>query len=468
LKIEKAIESSELLLVEGGKKRGKLTFALFSSCMLTDEESEIVLFSPFPKALMRKRLDIISDFADDELSGCIERMQLLCLKENYRELKALYGFEFIIDDIERAIERVSANVVIFHRLDAMFELQESSDAEWFIESIVALKRKKGFKLFITAGSSGGEHSYLHEMLENYMDMQLLILRDEYGRKVEVTSSIYPVREADYYLKKTEHGLELSILSDKMNYMGVQKSASSQKEFSGKKRKDILLISDDSRFVSLNRYLLQRDRFRFHAANTPISVTSAIMKGPELIILDSADENEAAEVDAIIKKYAFESRLICVVEREYIRSTDKLDAMNNGCYDIFRKNTLIEEYVMGLERALDIKFYSPLIGKLPRYRECTGGRDELCTLLTELFDKGVYFTLMEAISSIDMDKLKSRIRDRDIICSIDGSLFIVFVNSRRETVEKIVENKFTDGGSFEVLEILDVLDKERIMNRLCEK
>jgi hypothetical protein len=124
--------------------------------------------------------------------------------------------------------------------------------------------------------------------------------------------------------------------------------------------------------------------------------------------------------------------------------------------------------MGLERALDIKFYSPLIGKLPRYRECTGGRDELCTLLTELFDKGVYFTLMEAISSIDMDKLKSRIRDRDIICSIDGSLFIVFVNSRRETVEKIVENKFADGGSFEVLEILDVLDKERIMNRLCEK
>jgi hypothetical protein len=466
--LEEAIENSEFLLVEGDKKQGKLTFVLFFSCMSGNENSSVLLFSPFPKSLMKKRLSIISEFSDDDFFECMQRMRLLCLKENYRELKALYGLEFIIDDIERAIDSISAKVVIFHRLDTMFEVQESSDAEWFIESIVALKHRKDFKLFITTHSGGGEYSYLHEMLENHMDMQLLVSRNEYGRKIEITSSIYPIRESEYYLEKTDHGFELSTYTGKINHDEVQKVVSSQKDIFPKKQKNILLISDDSRFISLNRYLLQRDNLLFHAANTPIAVTGAIMKGPDLIILDSANENEVTEIDGIISEYGLESRLICILDREYIRSTDKLDAMNNGCYDIFRKNALIEEYIMGLERALDIKFYSPLIGKLPRYRECTGSRDELCTLLTDLFDKGVYFTLIEAISSIDMDKLKSRIRDRDIICSIDGSLFIVFINSRKETAEKIIKNKFIDGGNFEVLEVLDIMEKERIMNRLCEE
>jgi len=149
LKIEKAIKHSDLILIEGGKKQGKLTFSLFTSCIILGESSEILLISPQAKSLMNKRLDIISKFADKKLSNCIENLKLLCLKENYRELKAIYGFEFIMDDIERMVDKNRSNIVILHRLDAMFEVQESSDAEWFIENIVAIQRKKNFKMHLT-------------------------------------------------------------------------------------------------------------------------------------------------------------------------------------------------------------------------------------------------------------------------------------------------------------------------------
>jgi hypothetical protein len=464
LNLEEAIENSEFLLVEGGKKQGKLTFTLFCSCKLIDDSSHVVIFSPFPRSLMNKRISIISDFADNELRECLQQIELLCLKENYRELKALYGLEFIANDIEKAIEKVSANIVILHRLDAMFEIQESSDAEWFIETIISIKKRREFKLFITTGMIGDEQSFIHDILENYMDMNLMVKKGNNAREVEVLSSIYPVKEGGYTFCKIDNKLKLTTMeeakSKEIDYStSVTKSESCE----------ILLIAREEEFVALNRFIFGGSQLNLSVVSSPVAVATAVMKGPDLIILDTSDSSEIVEISKLISQYGLKSKIISILDKEYVRSTDKLDAAKMGCYDIFSRNFIFEEYIMSIERILDSRFYSSKIENLSLSEKKYGDKiGELCEFLRDLQTQGIYFSLLTAIGDIDIESIETKIRERDVVCKVGNSVIIAFINSRVDTVKRIVDVKFDSLDSFEIEEISDVLNWKSIEEKLCEK
>ncbi|QCI28877.1 hypothetical protein [Caminibacter pacificus] len=416
-----AIKKSEIVLTQGENKSGKLTFSLFLLSNI-DLNSKTLILSTIPKSLMNKRIKTIEDLNDQKINTLLQNTEYLCLKENWEEIKAKYGFDFLIEDIKHIIFDTKPDSIIFHRADLMFSEEEYEYAKWFIDSLIELKEEINFKLLITSKKD----TIIQKVIENYCDIDFEIEKKE-KRIVNIISSLFPITPLSYIFEKQK---ELVLIPHEKE--NVPSSQYNNKTIDNK----MLIMSQNEYLIKLNKYLFEKI-FNIEIATSITQSISKLLENPEIVIYNPPEKDLNFEMCHIVKDKGINSNIIYILNKDYVRVDDKMQAVYAGCYDVMPKNFNIEEYIFTIEKLTKNFFYTEKINHLPKQREIKNF-EHFCKILETFYNERIYFTLF--IGETEEVNILQKVRNHDIVFKDGQKTYICFINSNKEVFEKGIKNK----------------------------
>jgi hypothetical protein len=86
MNLNDVIKKSDIITVQGDKKIGKLTFALFET-----KGKDTLIFSTYKKHIFLKRLNAISNLKDENIQNALATLNFLTFKHNWEEYKSKFG-----------------------------------------------------------------------------------------------------------------------------------------------------------------------------------------------------------------------------------------------------------------------------------------------------------------------------------------------------------------------------------------
>jgi hypothetical protein len=143
-------------VISGCRQSGKLSLALFFSSKLTSRP--VTLISASNKEYYNKKETAFLALKTN-LQPVLENIRSFNLKLDWKTLKSRYGFNYLLKDIEKIIDK-SNDVVIFHRIDDFFEIQDSDDIDAVISKIISLSNAKGLKVLFTINMGNERSRYI--------------------------------------------------------------------------------------------------------------------------------------------------------------------------------------------------------------------------------------------------------------------------------------------------------------------
>ena len=419
---EETIEKSEVTLISGGKKLGKLTLAL-KHC----SSDKTLIISGYQKPIFIKRLNAVANLEDDDIQAALSNISYLTLKEDWLEYKIKYGYEFIVEDINRAISIHEPKNVIFHRLDLMFGSHVSDNISIFMEKLLLIKDKHECKYFITT-IPNSETEEVVETIEDFSDLNLELTKEK-ERIINIKNSIFPVKPDKYYFLYKDGKLDIKPVESDIK---IDKTT------------HILLITDKPELISLHKYIFNKKGFTIDVATSMTDTINKILSGPDIIIYNPKSEDLDLSVCNTIKQQKIASKLIYITQSEYVRSEDKMRALESGCYEMFPLNFSLGEYILEIEKMLNENFYTSILNKLSK-NKLISKIENFCEVVNSLYEEKIFFTILKFNSDKTPEEIRKKLRSTDIIYYNEKTkeYVLCLINIRKRNIKPVI-NKLFDG------------------------
>ena len=412
--IHDALQQSDIILIEGSKKVGKLTFSLFE---ISRQKAKVLILSTYPKQIFEKRLKAISFIKDEKLQQTIKKLEYLNLKENWEDFKIQFGYKFLLEDLKRIIKTFNPDILIFQRIDLLFSISDIEEVKPFMEELIEIKGK--IKLWITAVPNQDNTSCI-EIIENFSDLNLIIKRTS-QRILSIKHSIFPIRYEECQFLYNGERLNLS--------------DSKEKKVSINKKK-ILIVSQDKNLLNLNRYIFDKPMFELKIATNTSDVISKILENPHIVIYNS----DRLDISICKMKEKIDSKILYIVNKEYVRVEDKMLAIKEGCEDILPNRFLVGEYILEVEKLINFHFYTSLLNKFPK-NKIANSLENFCKIINSLYLERIVFTLIKFTSELNLEKIADKLRNKDIIYFDGKFYYVVLINVRKGNLKPIFEKLY---------------------------
>ncbi|BAF69298.1 hypothetical protein [Nitratiruptor sp. SB155-2] len=442
MQLHEILSQSNIIAIEGKKKIGKLTFALF----LTQEilpSSNILLISALEKSLFQKRATILKSLHLPVLDKAFSHMQTLHAKKDINLFKFKYGIDFFIEDIKRACQQSDASLIILHKTELLLEHFSKEDIKLFIEEIASFFQKENKKVLYTYDSSAKEIS---DSIENFSDITFFIEATENNRIVTIKNSLLPSNTRKYRFILEKETLRLLPFREKTPHIATTAATSNE----------IVLITSNKEIEMLHRYLFHSSSYKLFVTDSVTYLLEKILDNPALLIYNPKEETFDTNICQTIRKHHLASNLIFILNKNFVRYEDRMIAKKEGCYEILPKNFIFKEYIMAMEQALGNYFYSTLIEQLPNAKEVYEYK-KFQNVLTSYQKQGIFFTLVH-MKTKSPQAISAKIRNNDIFFQDNQNLYIAFLHIRKIHIDNVLK-KF---DNFEIVFIkeayeLDVKD-----------
>ena len=449
MKFLDAIKKSEFILIEGEKKVGKLTFALYEAHR--EIRKKILIFSTYAKKIINKRVEAINNQNIQEIEEVLQNTKFLSLKENWPELKSKFGIDFLLRDIIRAVEKEKPDFLIFHRFDLFFEPHETGILKTFIEDIVEIKSNFNNKLIFTSVKSESSDSIV-ENIENFSDINIELEKNEQKRIIKVKNSIFPI---------DPNICEFLIFNNKIKLLPVNDNF--QNSPSENKTYDILIISKNKDLINKLSYIFKHKLFSIDYATKTSEIINKLLSNPDIIIYNPFENELDFSVCHTIKQQKLKSKLIYITNEHYLRSDDKIQAINNGCYDVFPLNFNVLNFISEIEKLLGINIYSSNLSKLKLTHKITN-KEMVCNVIKSLLDEKIFFTAVKFHSTIQPNiKL---LRNHDFIYQNGNSYILILLNTTKENIPSIFSKLFNK-NEYKIEFIFEASDNLKNIEEICK-
>jgi len=429
-----AVRNSEIVSIEGDNKTGKLTFTLYLISRSVSEKT--LILSSIPKPILNKRIESIKKLEDEEINELIEnKLEFLCLKENWEEIKAKYGFDFLIEDILYIVKDIQPKNIIFHRPDLMFNEDEFEFAKWLIDSLIELKENFHTRLFITTK----ENSIIENIIENYSDIDFEI-KTQPERIVKVKSSLFPLKTLKYQFLYENGKLILKEFNKNITHKETKKHS-------------MLLITQNDYLIKIHNYLFEK-KFDITFAKEISQSIASILKEPEIVVFNPPEKTLNLQMCELASEKKLSSKIIYLINKDYVRTDDKMRAVYAGCYEIMPAKFNIEEYIFLIEKLIKDFFYTEKINQLPMQKEIKSF-EHFCTVVDNFYNERIYFTVF--VGECKNEDVLKHVRVHDIIFKTNNTFYICFVNANSHIFERGIKHKIQP-QNYHLVEAIDWNEK----------
>jgi len=411
-------------VISGGRQSGKLSLALFFSSKLTSRP--VTLISASNKEYYTKKETAFLALKNN-LQPVLENVSSFNLKLDWKTLKSRYGFDYLLKDIEKIIDK-SNDVVIFHRIDDFFEIQDSDDIDAVISKIISLSNAKGLKVLFTINVGNERSRYIYEYFERNIDAEFLISKRTSSsnvRDVELISSHVSVRYSYYSfsLNKVTNNFEVS---------PIRKT---DLEVSQKQVYQVVLASSSPDLISIIRYLFESDIFQVkYIKPALIDMMSEIAGESDVILFNPPSGQSLSETNKVSRLVSNSNqKFILVSPQSRLRYQDKAALLRKGFNDIFDSLFNIEEFIFSIEKAIEYPFYNNKIQNLPDKKFVLNDLVHFSRFIAAYLQSNVFFTIFkfECKSTISEGRLKEILgRAYDIACfnKNEKTIFLCLINT----------------------------------------
>lgn len=297
-----------------------------------------------------------------------KQLSLSFLKRDKSELKANYGLEFLIEDIENLIIQSKNQVIIFHSFNHLFDLPDGRIIEPAIQTISEMAKKHDKRILFTCDTEYDNYKLVSDCFSTHADLTLTISDSHKAtrKKLNISYSIFPVEIFNYQFSLVNATLSLEEKTESSNAKSTQPGHRNER-FNN--RKSILLLSNNQSVIGFHEYLLSaKPTFKLNVCNNPTEVLAGLLSKPELIIVYCQDIEEHRRLASTLEESAIGAELIFLVDQNYIREEDRIRVSElYNCNQIFSANYRVVDYILAIEKSLGERFYPRVShqGKLAR-------------------------------------------------------------------------------------------------------
>ena len=414
------------ITINSGPKGGKLTFFLYLLSQLYKEKA--VFFTPMESYLFKKKLNILSE-QFPQYKNIDQMLSVYYMQEDFSTMKQKYGFEFILEEIEKLISSSEKKFFVIHRINEFFDYQDRFEIPAFFKRLTQLAQKYDKKLVILANSAHLNFEQVDELSQGLSDIIIDITKDEKNERIINIMDI--LRHQEYPQLRFKIQNNQSILE-----FNIEENKDDNHE------KTILLVELDhikDNIQELLEYILNRPGFTIKKATTLQEILKEIFIRPDLIVISMNRTDENMQIINSIKTQLPDTKIITIINQDFVRTEDEHEFLSSGCEAVLSKEFSFDQMILTLQKSLDTLFYTTLLEKLPQHNNILKDIDEMRQLADECVENSIYFTslIMKNKDNITVEKSS---RKTDYICFTKEKVCYLAINTLpRET--KHIEKKY---------------------------
>jgi hypothetical protein len=197
---------------------------------------------------------------------------------------------------------------------------------------------------------------------------------------------------------------------------------------------VMLMSDNDEFKKLCYYVFSSSNDVDYFTVDSLEDQYDLLDNMDIIVFNQEDMEIKEKIIARIKEKKLSLKLFVISNQKHIRQIDKLKEHVNGVHKLFKKDFLIEDFIMSVETFLENNFYSKRLVKIYNDNEVlTLDKKKFQKKVNTLIQKKVFFSLVsyeyESNNEITSYNLQKIVREYDNI----------FINEKTKKIKFLMLN-----------------------------
>lgn len=382
----------------------------FLSLVLLEEKGKILFFSSQNYLLVKSELNHLK-IHSEIYKDYQERVEFTFLKKPFSS----YGDDFF-KEFEEKVENFSGTLIYFDRIDYFLDFSTFSKFEKALQTLKDIVEKHHKKIIYIYNSKSTKHPHLHKAISK-----------------NSTTLDFKNRENKEKTMPSLHALQEELLDDKTVKSSITRDSDAKIQ--------VMLMSDNDEQKKLHYYIFSSSSdVDYYTIDILPEDEMAIIEEMDIVIFNKKDDELKKRILHSIKKDKLAVKFFEITNNEYLRQKDLLMANLDGVDKLFKKDFLMEDFVMSIEMYLKNNFYSKRLLVLDDDNEIVMSKKNLFDeKITQLLEKKIFFSLFtyryDADADIDSYNIQKIVREYDNI----------FINKRKNEINFLILNTVPDFG-----------------------
>ena len=389
------------------------SLSFLSLALAEDTKSDILFYSSQNYLLVKSELNHLK-IHSDIYKDYQERVNFNFLKKTITTYESDFFKEF-----EEKVSQFKGSLVYFDRIDYFLDFTTTQKYEKFFQTFKHIVEKYDKKIiYIYNSKSAKEHDLDKAIKKNSTQLDFLN-RDYKGKKMPALKALQEELFDDKKMRKT-----LNTFTNE-NDNKIQ----------------VMLMSDNDEQKKLHYYVFSSAcDVDYYTIDILPDNEMDILAEMDIIIFNKKDESLRSRMLKKIKKEKLSVKFFEITDNEYLRQKDLLMANIDGVDKLFKKDYLMEDFVISIEMYLNSNFYSKRLFNLSDDNEIVITKKALFDeKINALLEKKIFFSLFtykyEADADIKSYNIQKVVREYDNI----------FVNNRKKEISFLILNTVPDFG-----------------------
>ena len=386
------------------------SLSFLSLALLDEREGEILFFSSQNYLLVKSELNHLK-INSDIYKDYQERVAFIFLKQAFTQLENTFFQEF-----EMRISQFQGQLIYFDRIDYFLDFCDYKKFEKTLQHFKNLVEKYDKKIIYIYNSKSDKHPYLHQAMHK-------------------NSTIFDFNNQ----KNKEQNMPLL---DHIEKEILQETSGRKKIIHSSDTKiQVMLMSDNDEQKKLHYYIFSSSSdVDYYTIDILPDDEMNILAEMDIIIFNKDDENLKRRILAKIAQESLNTKFFEITKQDYLRQKDLLNANLEGVDRLFKRDYLMEDFVMSIEMYLKNSFYSKRLLTLDDSNNIMiKNREDFEEKIAFLLDKKIFFSRFtyhyDADTDIENYNVQKIVREYDNI----------FINKRKKEIHFLILNTVPNFG-----------------------
>lgn len=437
------------LIISGKGKSGKGLFLFYYIKFLLKEKA--IIFSAQEEYLFDRRVASATD-QFDSLVDIKKYLSPYFLRPDFFNMIYLYKHDLLVKEIEHVLKTSTEKIVVFHQVEELFLFQHRNSIRMFYKSVVKIVSSMGKKVIFLSNSAHGNYQHVLDVAIEFTDVSLFIESKEN-------------RERLLTITELQENKEHPVVSFKANTnrvsLGFVEDDKSDDSYSREKVKNVLMVELGSSQGYIGRicsYIFNRKEFLVKYASSVSGILMEMFISPDVVIVFLKREEESFLAISAIKKNSPNTKIIAVVDQDFVREEDRLEALSHGCDELLANNVSFGGLILAIEKSLNKYFYLDSVKAIPSYNNKISSADDLILLSKECMDRSVFFIIMNMKYSKRKGVKSSTNRKGDFIFQSKNEIYFLAINTLVMDSDKIMDGLKKEYMDLKLVSTWDPLNK----------
>ena len=468
--INNLIQKSQIIILEGERQSGKLTFALYAVKYLLQKHALII--SATESKLFHRKMDAIFN-RFETLQPMRRKTDIIVLKDEWRALKDQFSYTLFKAEIKRLFEETEHNVVIFHRFGLFFEFQDRFEIEGMFRTIIELAEQNNKQVIFTISTVSDNYSFMNNILCDFSDLTLELSEPNLNeRAIQIVHSMHKVNQEKYVIKGFNKTLLLENGKDPLavdKTQQVEQPAIAMKtEPTSSGKTHVLIIAKEeqqSEAYDLIRFLLANKKlFQITYVSSIYDVPQYFDLNPKLLFFFIERKEMIKEVFIDLKKRVPLSHTFIFFPQEFIRGADRRTLHKVGVDEVYSTSFQLDDLIITLEKALGHYFYEEALKNIKFNAHVFDRKAGFDSIIGSAYENGIFFSLFLFSGDNVQDSSIILGRNNDFIYHDreNKKIYYLALNTRKSIADTITYRLQEKGYSVVLEDIASALDIEKCL------